>query len=200
MKSIKNNTTIFLFSLILIMAIGFSACEEDAEIVPKTLEQYKSEFSDLVSSEIEAVENCERAYGIGDFYTTEEVFDSVTSVYLDSLLVAEEVLAQVDVTIADIILANENLTIAGNVFNGKIYKSDRTSLNELIVECEGMRDTTQVGYYYSQCPPLADSIFGVAIEWASFWRGTITTLERQVTAEVDSLNRAFVIYKDAIVK
>ena len=122
MKSIKNNSTILLFNLIFIMGVGFSACSEDDTVVPaKTLEEYKIELSDLVSSELVVVQNTTKGYNKGEFYTSDSIFEVITSSYMDSLLLAEEILLKPDLTIADIIYANYAITQPGNVFNGRVF-------------------------------------------------------------------------------
>lgn len=202
MKSIRNNSTILLFTLILIVGVGFSACsEDDTAVVPKTLEQYKNELSDFVSHEKEAVENCVVGYDKGNFKVFNETdYDTITTRYMDSLLLAERILAKPDLTIDSIFYANWALTTPGDVFWENVFISDRRPLQERIVYCDTLRAHTPVGSEPGNAPPEADSVFGAAISDARYWRNLASTIDRQVAAEVDSLNQELEIYEEAIIK
>lgn len=202
MKSIRNNSTILLFILILIVGVGFSACsEENTAVVPKTLEQYKNELSDFVNREKAAVENCVVGYNMGDFKVfNESDYDTITTRYMDSLLLAEDIMAMPDLTIADLSYANWALTSPGDVFWENVFISDRRPLQESIVYCDTLRSNTPVGIEPGNAPPEADSVFGAAISHARYWRDLSTTIDRQVAAEVDSLNQELEIYEEAIIK
>ncbi|HON01745.1 MAG TPA: hypothetical protein PLM04_01275, partial [Paludibacteraceae bacterium] len=64
MKNIKKFSLFFLF----IGLIGAScSTDEENTVVPKTLEQYKQDFSQFVSAEKTKVQNCKMGYNKGDF-------------------------------------------------------------------------------------------------------------------------------------
>jgi len=201
MKSIKYCSTILLVNFIFIMGIGFTACTEQETVDHKTVEEYLDELSILVSTEKTAVENCVVGYNKGDFKVFEEaVYDTVTNRYMDSLLLAEEIMANPDVTIEDLFYANWAITIPGKEFWSRVFISDRRPLQEVIVYCDTLRVNTPVGTEPGMAPHEADSIFGAAIAEAKYWRNLATTIDRQVAAEADSLNQELDIYKDAIIK
>lgn len=200
MKSIKLNSTVLLTSLILLMGIGF-ACTEEEMVMPKTVEDYLDELSIIVSTEKAAVENCVVGYNKGDFKVFEAaLFDTVTNRYMDSLLLAEEIMADPSVTIEELVYANWALTTPGNEFRSKVFISDRRPLQELIVYSDTLRVNTPVGTGPGMAPYESDSIFGAAISEAKYWRNLATTIDRQVAAEVDSLNQELDKYKNAIIK
>ena len=201
MKSIKLNTGKLLTSLILLIGIGFSACTEEETVVPKTVEEYLDELSIIVSTEKAAVENCVVGYNKGDFKVFEEAdFDTVTNRYMDSLLLAEEIMATPNVTIEDLVYANWALTTPGDEFWSRVFISDRRPLQEVIVYCDTLRVNTPVGTEPGQAPYKADSIFGAAISVAKYWRNLASTIDLQVAAEVESLNQELAIYEAAIIK
>jgi hypothetical protein len=200
MKSIKNKSKILLFSFI--MAIGITACNTDDEtVVPKTLEQYKLELSDIISSEKVEVENCVVGYNKGDFKVASQAFFvEYTTAYMDSLLAAEEVLAKTDLTIADIVDANEAITVPGENFNDNRFLSDRRPLNDVIAICDTLVAHTPEGTEVGQCPAEPRNAFRAAISAAKTVRGAGTTIDRQVTEAVDKLNLALTVFEEAIIK
>lgn len=198
MKSIRNKNIVLLAGFILLMGIGI-ACTEENPVEARTVEEYLDELSIIVSTEKAAVENCVVGYNKGDFKVFEESdFDTVTTRYMDSLLLAEAIMADPDVTIEELFYANWALTIPGKEFWSRVFISDRRPLQEVIVYCDTLRVHTAVGTEPGQAPFLADSIFGAAIAEAKNWRNLASTIDRQVAAEVDSLNQELVIYEAAI--
>ena len=199
MKSIKISSAIILTSLLLLTGLVIGCTEE--EMVPKTVEEYKEELTIIVDTEKAAVENCVVGYNKGDFKVFEESdFDTVTNRYMDSLLLAEEIMAYPDVTIEELFYANWAITTPGDEFWNRVFLSDRRPLQEVVVYCDTLRVNTPVGTDPGHAPFEADSIFGAAISEARYWRNLATTIDRQVAAEVDSLNQELKIYEDAIIK
>ena len=122
MRSIRFNTTELLTSLIMLIGIGFSACTKDEAVVPKTVEEYLDELRIIVNTDKAAVENCVVGYNKGDFKVFEETnFDTVTNRYMDSLLLAEEIMAIPDVTIEELFYANWALTTPGNEYWSRVF-------------------------------------------------------------------------------
>ena len=200
MKSIKMKSTILLAILVLFLGI-VTACTEEELVDPKTVEEYLEELNIIVATEKAAVENCVIGYNKGDFKPFEEAdYDTVTNRYMDSLLLAEEIMANPDVTIEELMYANWAITDPGYEFWTRVFISDRRPLQEVIVYCDTLRVHTPVGTESGHAPYLADSIFGAAIAEAKYWRNLATTIDRQVAAEVDSLNRKLDIYEAAIIK
>lgn len=201
MKTINIKSTILLFSFILAIAIGFNACNADDEdiVIPKTLEEYKTELSDLVASEKSVVQNCIVGYNKGDF-KSELYFAEYTYDYMAALVSAENVLAKPDLTIADIMAANKSLTSPGKLFNDNIFISDRRPLNDLIVVCDTLYNQTPTGTEPGMAPAEAKSQFKSDISDAKTVRGRSTTIDRQVTEAVDKLNLDLATFQNAIIK
>lgn len=201
MKSMKIYSAFFLTSLILLMGMGFSACTEKEAVVPKTVEDYKNELNNIVSSDKAAVENCVVGYNKGDFKVAEASnFDTVTNRYMDSLLLAQEIMANPNVSIDELVYANYAITVPGDEYWNRVFISDRRPLQEEIVYCDTLRVNTPVGTDTGQAPYEADSIFGAAISQAKSWRNLASTIDRQVISEVDSLHQELLIYEEAIIK
>lgn len=208
MKSTKRNRFSFLlFSLVTVILIGFSACEKEEAVEDVTVEDYKNELGLLVSSEKQIVENTTLGYNVGEIFASDSVFNVIKGDYLDSLIVAEGIIAQANVTFEELYYANFAITEVGRRFNGEVFIADKRALNDLIGECDTLRVNTPVGDAPGEAPFEADSIFGVAIQEAKIIRNDAANdafsqafkrNQRQVDAEVDTLNTDFTIYKDAI--
>lgn len=201
MKLIKYNSTIFLFGLFVLISIGFIACnaDDEVEVIPKTLEEYKAELSAIVSSEKIIVQNCVVGYNKGDF-KTELLFPEITYDYIVALMEAEQVLEKADLTIADIFAANKAITPPGKAFNDNIWTSDRRPIHERIIYCDTLRVHTPEGFEVGMCPPEPRNAFIEAISKAKSVRSASSTIERQVIQAVDELNLALGIFEEAIIK
>ncbi len=196
MKLIKNNLIpLFVF----LIGFGIVACSTDEDIVPKTLEEYKNEFSAIVTAEKAKVESCVVGYNKGDF-RSELLFPEYRFNYMSALVSAEKVLAKPDVTIAEIFAANKSITSSGKAFNDNLFISDRRPIHELIVVCDTLRVRTPEGTAVGQAPAAARSAFSTAITKAKTVRSASTTIERQVTAAVEELNQELTIFQKAIIK
>lgn len=209
MKSIvKNNRTILLLSLFAIMVIGFTACEEQKSVAPVALEDYKNELSNLVSSEKTLVSSTQRGYNIGEIYTSDSMFNVIKGNYMDSLIIAEGIIAMPNVTFEDLYYANWAINEPGRRFHDEIFIADKRALNDLVSDCDTLRSNTPVGDEPGQAPPVADSTFGAAITIAKNVRDdgagstteTFKRIQRQVDAEIETLNVAREDYEAAIIK
>lgn len=205
--TIKYRFTFLLFSVITVMLIGFSACEKEETVEEITVEEYKNELSLLVSSEKEIVQNTTLGYNVGEIFASDSVFDVITGDYLDSLIVAEGIISIPDVTFEELYYANFAITAVGRRFHGKVFIADKRALNDLIGECDTLRTNTPVGDGPGEAPFEADSVFGVAISEAMIIRNDAANdmfsqafkrNQRQVDAELVSLDDDFSIYKTAI--
>lgn len=201
MKFIEDKLTFLAFALLTLIGIGFSACDADSEdpVTPKTLDQYKAELSEIVASEKVIVENCVIGYNKGDF-KSDLNFQEYTAAYMAALLETETVLAGTDLTIPDVMAANEALTAPGKNFNDNIWISDRRPLQEVIVYCDTLRVHTPIGTETGAASQEAHDQFNTAISGAKSVRGRSSTIDRQVAEAVDELNSELVIFEDAIVK
>lgn len=198
MKYISN----FLFAAsLLAFGFGFFACNtDDDEIVLKTLEEYKAELSAIVTSEKEVVSNCVMGYDKGNFRLDTILYLETTTEYMDALNDADSILAIDGLTIADVMFANDLISSPGKTFNDNTFISDRRPLHEVIVYCDTLRVHIPEGTETGMAPATAHERFGAAILEAKFWRSSSITIERQVAAEVDSLNDELEVFEDAIFK
>lgn len=201
MKSIINNIPVLLFSFFVLMGIGFSSCDADSEdvVVLKTLEEYKSELSEIISTEKAKVLSTVVGYNKGDFRSA-TLFPADSADYMDALLEAEQILNKADLTIADVMEANYIITGPGNSFNAEIFISDRRPLHERIVYADTLRVHTPIGTEVGSAPEEAHNTFVEALDVAKFWRSSSITIERQVTEAVDTLNFKLSIFEAAIIK
>ena len=211
MKSIVRNNYTIVFSLFAIMLIGFSACEESKTVQPVALEDYKNELSNLVSSEKDLVANTNRGYNIGEIYASDSVFNVITGDYMNALLAAEEIIAMPNVTFEDLFVANDTINEPGRRFHDELFIADKRALNELVGECDTLRSNTPVDTLLSpgSVSPAVDSTFEAAITEAMNIRDdgpgsdpntSFKRIQRQVDAEIDSLNLARDIFEASIIK
>ncbi|MCF8379741.1 MAG: hypothetical protein K9H49_09205 [Bacteroidales bacterium] len=201
MKFIKNNTTTLLFSLLILAVIGFSSCSQDdeVEVVLKTTEEYKADLSAIISIEKPKVENVQVGYDKGNFKDSLYYFDYKFE-YMFALISAEAVLAKTDLTIADIVLANNSLASPGKKFNDMLWISDRRPIHELIVYCDTLRVHTPEGTEPGMVPAEPRNQFIAAISKAKSVRGSSATIDRQVAAAVIELNGELELFEEAIIK
>lgn len=201
MKFIKDNSALLLFSLLILTIVGFSACnkEDETEVIPKTLEEFKSDLSEIIAREKPIVENCEVGYDKGNFKDSLYYFDYRYD-YMLAIISAEATLAKTDLTIADIFEANEALADAGKPFKDMLWISDRRPLQEVIVISDTLRVHTPEGTEPGMAPAEAREQFMAAISAAKSVRGRSSTIQRQVTAAVIELNGELEIFKEAIIK
>ena len=203
MKITKYNLKVLIPALIIMTATGFSGCDKDSEdpIVLRTLEEYKADLDAIVSMEKVVVQNCVIGYNKGDFkISSEEFYLDYTSAYLAALVSAENILADPEVTIADIMDANYELSSPGKNFNDNVFHSDRRVLQEAIVYCDTLRVHTPEGTEVGQCPPEPRNAFIAAISTAKGWRDRTATIDRQVVEATDELNKELEIFEEAIIK
>ncbi|MFC2129297.1 hypothetical protein ACFLQX_00800 [Bacteroidota bacterium] len=203
----KHRFTFLLFSITTAILIGFTSCEEEEPVAEVTVEEYKNELSLLVSSEKVIVQNTTNGYNAGEIFASDSLFDVITGDYLDSLIVAEGIIAKPDVTFEDLYYANLAITEVGRRFHGEVFIADKRALNDLIGECDTLRVHTSVGTGPGEAPLGADTVFAASITVAKIIRDDAANSEfgqsykrnqRQVDAEVDVLNADFAVYKAAI--
>lgn len=187
--------------VLLVLTTTFLSCtmEEETVIIPRTLDQYKSELLQFVNAQIVVVDNCVVGFNRGDFRSAAN-FVAFTTAYRTQLTAALATLNNPNLTIADVVLANSSLTAAGRNFQTNLFISDRRPLNDVIVECEALDSATPEGTGVGQAPPSAKAAFAASIAAARIVRNATTTIERQVSEEVVKLNAARQVFLNAIVK
>lgn len=199
MKFMKNKSTILLFSLFFGFVAGFTACSSDEEVIPKTLEEYKTELSTIVTLEIAKVQNCVVGYNKGNF-KSELLFADQRYNYMSALVSAEATLANSDLTIAGIFAENKAIAVPGKAFNDNLYISDRRPIHELIVICDTLIAHTPEGIAVGEAPATERNTFIAAVARAKKIRSASTTIERQVLEAVEVLNQALTVFQSAIIK
>lgn len=185
---------------ILAIGLGFYSCDSTTEVVPKTLEQYKSEMDAIVMSEKEVVSNCVMGYDKGNFRIDTTLYLESTADYMIALKMADSILSIDGVTIADVMDANYIITKPGDVFNDNIWISDRRPLDNTIKECETLQKNTPEGNEPGMAPVEAHERFISAISSGKSVRGRSSTIDRQVTEAVNELDAERKIFEDAIIK
>lgn len=201
MKFIEDKSIILAFGFLTLFGLGFFGCNADLEeeVIPRTLEEHKTELSNIIASEKVVVQNCVVGYNKGDF-KTELNYPEYTGDYMAALLEAEAVLAGTGITITDVIEANMAITPPGKLFNDNIWISDRRPIHELIVFSDTLRVHTPVGTEVGSAPQEAHDQFSAAISSAKSVRSRSSAIDRQITEAVEKLDPELEIFQEAIVK
>lgn len=191
----------YLFIMLVLCAGLMTACSSDNEtiVVPKTLEQYKQEFGAYVAAQLDVVNSCVVGYNKGDFRSSTN-YDTYTAAYRAVLEAAQSVLEDPEVTIADIVDANQYLASPGKNFTNSLFISDRRPLHEVILECDSINSAIADGTEPGQVDPAARFPFTEAIAAAKVVRSASATVERQVAEGVEKLTAARLAFESAIVK
>lgn len=187
MKTIRNINLILLLAMVL-----FSACNTaEPEIEAKQLDAYKAELAEFVTAEKAKVQACVIGFNIGDF-RTETNFESFKAAYLSALLNAETVINKANVTIAEIVAANNSLSVPGKNFTSNLWTADRRPLNDAIVGAEALFLATPEGTAVGMAPAADKAKFLAAINAAKAVRNTAVSIERQLdeAMQVLSVERA----------
>lgn len=180
---------------------AFVACttEEETVIVPKTVEEYKAQMQEFITSQLAVVNSCVVGYNKGDFRSSTN-FEPFTTAYRNRLTAAQTELNKSGLTIADVVKANTSLATDGKNFQTNLYISDRRPLNDLVVACEALNTATPEGTARGEVSSAVKLTFTNAIAASKIVRNATTTVERQVAEEVVKLNAAKKAFEDAIVK
>lgn len=200
MNSINHKSSTLIGVILFALGFGLFSCDSSDELVPKTLEQYKSELSEIVSSEKVVVSNCVMGYDKGNFKIDTLLYLESTTDYKNALNSADSILALNELTIAGVMDANYLISKPGNTFHANIWISDRRPLQEAIVYCDTLWVHTPEGTDPGMAPKEALDRFGDAISIAKSIRGSSTTIERQVTAATEELNLELKVFEEAIIK
>lgn len=196
-KNHKFNTLIG----VILFAIGFLfSCQIDDELVPKSLEQYKTELSEIVSSEIVDVSNCVMGYDKGNFKIDTLLYFEATTDYRNALKSADSILLLNELTIKEVMNANYLISKPGHTYHSNIWISDRRPLHEAIVYCDTLRVHTPEGTEPGMAPKEARDKFVDAILVAKRIRGSSATIDRQVTAATEELTLELELFQNAIIK
>lgn len=203
MKYMERISNLLILSVIIVSGIVLNSCSADEEttIIPKTLDEYKAQLSEFVTSEKTVVNNCTIGYNKGDFKVgSTSSFDSYKTSYLTVLNSAEVVLNSPDVTIEKIVTANKTLAVPGKAFTSSLFISDRRTLNDSTIVAETLNAATIAGTATTQVADSSKVSFTTAITKAKSARDASTTVERQVDDAVTELGDAKKIFMKAIIK
>lgn len=193
----------YLFSLVLLFTVGFFSCSEDeeTEIVPKTTEEYKTQMSQFVVSEMAVVNGCVIGYDKGNFKVASTAnFSPYKTAYLTALTATETLLNKEGVTITEIVNSNKLLSTPGRNFNTSLFISDRRPLVDPIIAAEALNAATTVGTGVGQVPQEAKTAYTTAITTAKATRDASITIDRQVVDGVKLLEQATTTFNAAIIK
>lgn len=167
---------------LLLIAFGgviLSSChvvDEPTVVIPKTVDQYITQFSQFVTSEIAFVDSCKVGYNKGDFKGTTN-FAPYKAAYLAALRADSAILVKPGVTITELVNANTALSVPGKAFWGSIYKTDFRPLNDSIVKADALNAATPVGVSGGQVLKDAKDVFSAAIATAKV---TLIGVDRQI--------------------
>lgn len=203
MKSPKQTVFLLMISVLLGTTGGFFSCTSDEEtiIVPKTLAEYKAQFSAFVTTEKAVVDSCVIGYNKGNFrVSSTSSFDSYKTAYLTVLNAALVVLNDSNVTIEKIVTSNKTLATPGKAFNNSLFISDRRTLNDSIVVADALKTATLVGTAVNEVADSSKVTFTAAITKAKATRDAFTSIQRQVDNAVLELGLAKTVFMEAIIK
>jgi len=201
MKYIKKISLLFLLTLLGGFVLSSCKVDEPTIITPKTSDQYIKEFTQFVTSESATVRNCKVGYDKGNFTPVSTTsFASYKAAYLTALIADSAVIAKLNVTIAELVIANTSLAVPGKAFWGKINISDRRPLNDLIATATTLNNNAVVGSLTGNVSQAAKTAFTSAITTATTTRDALTTIDRQVTDGITALNVSIKAFTDAIIK
>jgi len=201
MKYIEKKSMRYLLIVFLGICINSCTVDEPTSVTPKSNDQFVLQFSQFVSSEMTKVYSCKVGYDKGDFTpVSTSSFATLTNTYLASLKADSAVIAKPNVTINEIVAANNKLVVPGKAFWGKINISDRRPLNDSIVAATTLNSSTLVGASVGNVGQDAKTVFTTAIATATTSRDALTTIDRQVKTSIDLLTAAKTVFKSAIIK
>jgi len=200
MKYIKKISLLIILTLFVRATFISCSVEEPTVVTPKTLDEYKLQFSEYVTSEKTKVYNCVVGYDKDNFMPLSTTsFASYKAAYLAALKVDSAVIAKPGVTIAELATANVALTVSGKAFLGKINISDRRALNDLIVLATTLNASAITGAQAGNVLLDAKTVFTTAITTAAATRDAFTTIDRQVLTAIDLLTVAKAVFTSAII-
>ncbi len=201
MKYLLNKFLVLAISLFSVMA--FNGCTGEEAVVPKTVDQYKTELSDYVNFEIAKVNACILGFNKGDFKNTSSNtpnFDPYKIKYLADLNAVVIIVNKENVTIAELIKARSTLTTNGKLFNNSLWTADRRELNDLIVTCTAQNSSVTAGTDVGQASQAAKDTYGAAITTAKSVRDSGLSVQRMINEAVQTLNDAKTAFETAIIK
>ncbi len=193
----------YIFIVVVFLGFTFNSCDEETTVVPKTLEQFKSETTIYINNEIAKVNACVIGYDKGNFKATSSVapnYNTYKNNYLNALNAAMVTINKADVTIARVIAAQGTLTPSGKLFNDALWISDRRALNDLVVSTTALNSATLVGTAVGNVSQAAKDAFATAISTAKSARDSGLTTQRMVDEAVTNLEAAKQTFLSAIVK
>jgi hypothetical protein len=194
----KSNIKYWLF-LVIVIIMGACSSDDETIIVPKTLEQYKTELESFIMSQISFVDNCVVGFNKGDFRSSTN-FVPYTTNYKSRLVAALAVLDKPDLKVEDITIARTSLATHGKLYQAEIFISDRRALNDLIIGCDALIAATPDGNAPGQVAPAVRVPFTQAITAAKATRTSGSAIQRMIDDEVVKLTAAKTAFEAAIIK
>ncbi|MEI8086177.1 MAG: hypothetical protein WCG93_08180 [Paludibacter sp.] len=205
MKHIKKTAYSLTQFILLGVIIGLSACntvDEVTVIVPKTLAEYKTQMTEFVASERASVDSCKPSYNKGCYSPIPNAttpFPGTLGAYLAALKTDSAIINKPDVTIEELVAANQAMSLAGKTFWLGCFISDRRSLNDSIVAADALNAKTLAGGGLGTVLTDVKTTFTAAVAAAKVVREKTTALDRQVTDANVNLNLAKKVFIAAII-
>ena len=201
MNKIYNNYQKLIFTLLMVISIGFSACTMEDELTvvkPKTLEEYKTQMTAYLAEEKMMVDTARVGYNVGNLKSTTDS-TTVKAPYLAAIVAAQAVVANPEVTITQIAVADKTLATPGKAFWAAIWIADRRQLNDSIVAATALNTATLQGNMGGQVLADAKTAFTGAIAKATSTRGTSALSALQIKLAVETLSAAKKAFVAAII-
>ncbi|MFZ4582494.1 MAG: hypothetical protein ACOYM7_07575 [Paludibacter sp.] len=201
MNKIYNNYQKLIFTLLMVISIGFSACTMDDELTvvkPKTLDEYKTQMTAYLAKEKMMVDTARVGYNVGNLKSTTDS-TTVKAPYLAAIVAAQAVVANPEVTITQIAVADKSLAIPGKAFWAAIWIADRRQLNDSIVAASALNTATLQGNLGGQVMADAKAAFTAAIAKATSTRGTSALSALQIKLAGEALTTAKKAFVSAII-
>ncbi len=201
MNYILKKQHLFIFSLLLVLITGFSACtmKDELTVVPlKSLEQYKSEMNSYLAGQKLALDTTRVGNNKNNY---KSALDSTTvkPSYLAAVDSLKRLLNKPDVTIAQITAGDKYLATPGKAFWAAIWICDRRALSDSILIATNLNTATVQGTLGGQVLPDVKAAFTAAISKATAVKTATTTVDLGVKMATDSLSKAKKIFIAAII-
>lgn len=204
MNRINIKSYLVIPAILLGSLVVISSCTKDKDyedpIIPKTLEEYKTEMLSFIASETTLLDTCQIGYNKYDFKVASTAnFTPYKTAYKLVLDTANARINRAGIKIADIIALDKTLSIPGKAFWGALFLSDRRPLNDSIVSSEALNTATISGTGPGQVLSDSKTIFTAAITAAKLTRDATVTIERQIPPAITKLEDAEKVFRAAII-
>ncbi|MFZ4455935.1 MAG: hypothetical protein ACOYOT_06915 [Bacteroidales bacterium] len=196
-----SNFKLLISGSLMLMSIAFGACTIDDPLTvvePKTLEEYKVQMTDYLAKEKIMIDTARVGYNVNNYKSATDS-TNVKAPYLAAVLAAQVVVASADVTITQIVKANNTLATPGKTFRAALWIADRRQLNDSIIAANALNTTVAQGNLGGQVLPDAKATFTAAIAKATSTRGATALSALQIKMAVQTLTAAKKTFLAAVI-